>query len=38
VKVQEAEAEPKDSTSLDHPNIARLLDWGTTVDGEPYSV
>ena len=26
------------SAALDHPNIARLLDGGTTTDGEPYFV
>lgn len=36
--VKRFRAERQISASLDHPNIARLLDGGTSEDGEPYFV
>ena len=32
------QAERETLAALDHPNIARLLDGGTTADGQPYFV
>ncbi len=33
-----AEAERRFLAALDHPNVARILDGGTTADGQPYVV